>query len=76
MVDENTGKKIVRRTRLEDADGTPVGTAAAPVRVGGLATEGNHVTQNRTVSVAPTAPKYPGRRENYPAPSNRVSCWG
>ncbi|MGO8927923.1 MAG: phage integrase SAM-like domain-containing protein [Limisphaerales bacterium] len=33
VVDESTGKKIVRRTRLEDADGTPVGTAAEAVKV-------------------------------------------
>jgi integrase len=31
VVDENTGKKIVRRTRLEDAEGTPVGTVAEAV---------------------------------------------
>jgi integrase len=33
VVDENTGKKVVRRTRLEDADGTPVGTPAEAAKV-------------------------------------------
>jgi integrase len=33
FVDENRGKKVVRRTRLEDADGTPVETAAEAVKV-------------------------------------------
>ena len=33
VVDENTGEKIVRRTRLENADGTPVGTVAEAAKV-------------------------------------------
>src|ERR1035437_4718752 len=32
VTDENTGKKIVRRMRMEDADGKPVPTAAEAVK--------------------------------------------
>jgi hypothetical protein len=33
VFDETRGKKVVRRTRLEDGDGTPVGTAPEAVKV-------------------------------------------
>ena len=33
FVDENTARKVVRRTRLENAEGTPVGTVAEAVKV-------------------------------------------